>query len=175
MPDFRAAERTFQLLTQVAGRAGRGDLPGRVLIQTFYPEHYAIQDAVRQDYLSFYERELNFRRMMAYPPFTSLANVIVRDANLENAIRWSRRLSEYFAPHDEKGVRVMGPASAPLARLKKEHRYPVPAEIHKANAADKATQRRHELLRCKRNTANGCSRGYGPVDVDVMPASKGGR
>jgi primosomal protein N' (replication factor Y) len=123
MPDFRAAERTFQLLTQVAGRAGRGELPGRVLIQTFYPEHYAIQDAVRQDYLSFYERELNFRRMMAYPPFTSLANVIVRDSNLENAIRWSRRLSEYFSPHDGKGVRVMGPASAPLARLKKEHRF----------------------------------------------------
>jgi primosomal protein N' (replication factor Y) (superfamily II helicase) len=123
MPDFRAAERTFQLLTQVAGRAGRGDLPGRVLIQTFYPEHYAIQDAVRQDYLAFYERELNFRRMMAYPPFTSLANVIVRDISLENAIRWSRRLSEYFSPQDGKGVRIMGPASAPLARLKKEHRY----------------------------------------------------
>jgi primosomal protein N' (replication factor Y) len=123
MPDFRAAERTFQLLTQVAGRAGRGDLPGRVLIQTFYPEHYAIQDAVHQDYLSFYERELNFRRMMAYPPFTSLANVIVRDTNLEKAVRWSRRLSEYFSPQDGKGLRVMGPASAPLARLKKEHRF----------------------------------------------------
>jgi len=123
LPDFRAAERTFQLLTQVAGRAGRGELPGRVLIQTFYPEHYAIQEAVRQDYLSFYERELHFRRMMAYPPFTSLANVIVRNTNLENAIRWSRRLSEYFSPHDGKGVRVLGPASAPLARLKKEHRY----------------------------------------------------
>jgi primosomal protein N' (replication factor Y) len=123
MPDFRAAERTFQLLTQVAGRAGRGDLPGRVLIQTFYPEHYAIQDAVHQDYLSFYERELNFRRMMAYPPLTSLANVIVRDTSLEKAIRWSRRLSEYFSPQDGKGLRVMGPASAPLARLKKEHRF----------------------------------------------------
>ena len=123
LPDFRAAERTFQLLTQVAGRAGRGELPGRVLIQTYYPEHYAVQDAVRQDYLSFYERELHFRRMMMYPPFTSLANVIVRDTNLENAIRWSRRLSEYFAPHDGQGVRILGPASAPLARLKKEHRY----------------------------------------------------
>jgi primosomal protein N' (replication factor Y) (superfamily II helicase) len=123
LPDFRAAERTFQLLTQVAGRAGRGELPGRVLIQTYYPEHYAIQDAVRQDYLSFYERELHFRRMMAYPPFTSLANVIVRDANLENAIRWSRRLSEYFSPSDGKGIRILGPASAPLARLKKEHRF----------------------------------------------------
>jgi primosomal protein N' (replication factor Y) len=123
LPDFRAAERTFQLLTQVAGRAGRGELPGRVLIQTYYPEHYAIQDAVRQDYFSFYERELHFRRMMAYPPFTSLANVIVRDTNLEHAIRWSRRLSEYFSPSDGKGIRILGPASAPLARLKKEHRF----------------------------------------------------
>jgi primosomal protein N' (replication factor Y) len=123
MPDFRAAERTFQLLTQVAGRAGRGELPGRVLIQTYYPEHYAIQDAVKQDYFSFYERELHFRRVMAYPPFTSLANVIVRSINLDHAIRWSRRLSEYFAPHDGKGVRILGPAAAPLARLKKEHRF----------------------------------------------------
>jgi primosomal protein N' (replication factor Y) (superfamily II helicase) len=123
LPDFRAAERTFQLLTQVAGRAGRGELPGRVLIQTYYPEHYAVQLAVRQDYVSFYEREVHFRRMMAYPPFTSLANVIVRDTNLQNAIRWSRKLSEYLAPHDGKGLRILGPASAPLARLKKEHRY----------------------------------------------------
>ena len=122
-PDFRAAERTFQLLTQVAGRAGRGELKGRVLIQTFYPEHYAIQDAVRQDYSAFFERELHFRRMMAYPPFTSLANVIVRDTSLEKTIRWSRQLSEYFSPHDDKGVRILGPATAPLARLKKEHRF----------------------------------------------------
>jgi len=123
MPDFRAAERTFQLLTQVAGRAGRGALHGRVLIQTFYPDHYAIQDAVQQDYLAFFERETNFRRTMGYPPFTSLANVIVRGTNLEKAIRWSRQLSEYFSPHNGKGSRILGPASAPLARLKKEHRF----------------------------------------------------
>ncbi|HVS89801.1 MAG TPA: primosomal protein N' [Candidatus Acidoferrum sp.] len=123
LPDFRAAERTFQLLTQVAGRAGRGDLPGRVLIQTFYPEHYAIQDAVKQDYSAFFEREMHFRRMMAYPPFTSLANVIVRDTSLEKAIRWARQLSEYFSPQDGKDARVLGPATAPLARLKKEHRF----------------------------------------------------
>jgi primosomal protein N' (replication factor Y) (superfamily II helicase) len=123
LPDFRAAERTFQLLTQVAGRAGRGKLPGRVLVQTFYPEHYAIQDAVRQDYFAFFEREMHFRRMMAYPPFTSLANVIVRNTNQEKAIRWSRQLSEYFSPNDGKGVRILGPATAPLARLKKEHRF----------------------------------------------------
>jgi primosomal protein N' (replication factor Y) (superfamily II helicase) len=123
LPDFRAAERTFQLLTQVAGRAGRGDLPGRVLVQTYYPEHYAIQDAVRQDYSAFFEREMHFRRMMQYPPFTSLANAIVRDTSLEKAIVWSRQLSEYFAPHDGKGARILGPATAPLARLKKEHRF----------------------------------------------------
>ena len=123
LPDFRAAERTFQLLTQVAGRAGRGELPGRVLIQTYYPDHYAIQDAVKQDYLSFFERELHFRRMMGYPPFTSLANVIVRDTSLEKAILWSRRLSQYFSSHDGEKVRILGPATAPLARLKKEHRF----------------------------------------------------
>jgi primosomal protein N' (replication factor Y) len=123
LPDFRAAERTFQLLTQVAGRAGRGELPGRVLIQTYYPDHYAVQDAVRQDYESFFDRELHFRRLMAYPPFTSLANVIVRDTSLEKAIRWSRQLSEYFSPLDGKGARILGPATAPLARLKKEHRF----------------------------------------------------
>jgi primosomal protein N' (replication factor Y) (superfamily II helicase) len=123
LPDFRAAERTFQLLTQVAGRAGRGELPGRVLIQTYYPEHYAIQDAVKQDYPAFYERETRFRRAMAYPPFTSLANVIVRDTDLERAIRWSRQLSDYFSPHDGKGLRILGPAAAPLAKLKREHRF----------------------------------------------------
>ena len=123
LPDFRAAERTFQLLTQVAGRAGRGELAGRVLIQTFYPGHYAIQDAVKQDYTSFFERELQFRRMMAYPPFTSLANVIVRDTSLERVIHWSRQLSEYFSPYDGEKVRILGPATAPLARLKREHRF----------------------------------------------------
>jgi primosomal protein N' (replication factor Y) len=123
MPDFRAAERTFQLMTQVAGRAGRGELPGRVLIQTFYPEHYAIQDAVKQDYAAFFERELRYRQMMAYPPFTSLANVIIRDTNLEKAITWSRELSQYFAPYNADGLRILGPASAPLSRLKSEYRF----------------------------------------------------
>jgi primosomal protein N' (replication factor Y) (superfamily II helicase) len=123
MPDFRAAERTFQLMTQVAGRAGRGELPGRVLIQTFYPEHYAIQDAIKQDYIAFFERELHYRQVMAYPPFTSLANVIVRDSSLEKAIAWSRELSQFFAPHNGDGMRILGPASAPLARLKSAYRF----------------------------------------------------
>jgi primosomal protein N' (replication factor Y) (superfamily II helicase) len=123
LPDFRAAERTFQLLTQVAGRAGRGDLPGEVLVETYYPEHYAIQLAARQDYLTFFEKEMQFRRLLQYPPFTALASILVRDTKIENAIRWSRQLSAFLAPQESRGVKVLGPAAAPLARLKREYRF----------------------------------------------------
>jgi primosomal protein N' (replication factor Y) len=122
-PDFRAAERTFQLLTQVAGRAGRGELSGEVLVETHYPEHYAIQHAAKQDYLSFYEKEAHFRRMLHYPPFTALASILVRDKKIENAIRWSRALAGYFAPFEDRGVKILGPAAAPLARLRQEYRF----------------------------------------------------
>ena len=122
-PDFRAAERTFQLLTQVAGRAGRGELSGEVLVETYYPEHYAIQYAVQQDYLSFYEKEAQFRRMLHYPPYAALATVLIRDRKIENAIRWSRSLADYFAPFEERGVKILGPAAAPLARLRQEYRF----------------------------------------------------
>jgi primosomal protein N' (replication factor Y) (superfamily II helicase) len=122
-PDFRAAEKTFQLLTQVAGRAGRGELSGEVLVETYYPEHYAIGLAVKQDYASFYEKEAHFRKMLHYPPFAALATVLVRDKKIENAIRWSRALSGYFAPFEDKGVKVLGPAAAPLARLRQEYRF----------------------------------------------------
>src|SRR6204780_4939105 len=122
-PDFRAAERTFQLLTQVAGRAGRGELAGEVLVETYYPEHYAIQFAARQDFISFYEKEEHFRRMLHYTPFTALASVLVRDRKIENAIRWSRALAGYFAPFENRGVKILGPAAAPLARLRKDYRF----------------------------------------------------
>ncbi len=122
-PDFRAAEKSFQLLTQVAGRAGRGDLSGEVLVETYYPEHYAIQFAAKQDYEPFYEKESHFRRMLHYPPFAALASVLIRDKKIENAIRWSRALETYFAPFEKRGVKVLGPAAAPLARLRKEYRF----------------------------------------------------
>ena len=92
MPDFRAAERTFQLLTQVAGRAGRGNVPGIVLIQTINPDHYAVRMAAAQDYQAFYEKELHFRRMMHYPPFSAMANVLVRSEKQEMAMRMSSEL-----------------------------------------------------------------------------------
>jgi primosomal protein N' (replication factor Y) len=122
-PDFRAAERTFQLLTQVAGRAGRGELAGEVLVESYYPEHYAIQYAAQQDYISFYDKEAHFRRVLHYPPFTALAAVLVRDRKVENAVRWSRALAGYFAPFESQGVKILGPAAAPLARLRRDYRF----------------------------------------------------
>jgi primosomal protein N' (replication factor Y) len=122
MPDFRAAERTFQLLTQVAGRAGRGNVPGVVLVQTINPDHYAIRLAAAQDYAGFYDKELNFRRMMHYPPFTAMANVLVRAEKKEVAMRMSSDLGILLVPPPEN-LRVMGPAEAPVPRLKNEYRY----------------------------------------------------
>ena len=94
LPDFRAAERTFQLLAQVAGRAGRGALPGEVLVETYYPEHYAIQLAARQDYPSFSRRSSISRRALHYPPFTALAKVwcVTRKSKMRSAGRASFRL-----------------------------------------------------------------------------------
>ncbi|HEX8985656.1 MAG TPA: primosomal protein N' [Bryobacteraceae bacterium] len=122
MPDFRAAERTFQLLTQVAGRAGRGDLPGIVLVQTINPDHYAVRLAAAQDYKGFYEKELTFRRMMHYPPFSAMANVLVRSEKKDMAMRMSADLGLLLTPPPEK-VRILGPAEAPVPRLKNEYRY----------------------------------------------------
>jgi primosomal protein N' (replication factor Y) len=122
MPDFRAAERTFQLLTQVAGRAGRHQLPGTVFVQTINPDHYAIRFAAEHDYAKFYAKELEFRRLMRYPPFCALANVLVRAEKQEEALRLSGELAQLLSAPGE-GMKVMGPAEAPVPRLKNEFRY----------------------------------------------------
>jgi primosomal protein N' (replication factor Y) len=122
-PDFRAAERTFQLLTQVAGRAGRGDSPGKVIVQTFATDHYAVQYAAKHDFNGFYDKELRFRSWMHYPPFTSLANVLVRSDKLEEALRISGVLGKWFESTRHEGVRVLGPAAAPIVKLKNDFRY----------------------------------------------------
>jgi len=122
-PDFRSAERTFQLLTQVAGRAGRGERAGEVIIQTYYPEHYAIRAAAAQDYAQFYRQELRFRELMHYPPFTALANVVVRSASAETAAKLTGMLARHLEAVRAVGLRVLGPAAAPIPRLKRSYRY----------------------------------------------------
>jgi primosomal protein N' (replication factor Y) len=123
MPDFRAAERVFQLMTQVSGRAGRGELPGRVVVQTYHPDHYAILAASTHDYMTFAERELKYRRWMHYPPFGMLANVLVQSPKLEEAAGWSAELGRWFQQTAPEGVRVLGPCTAPIARIKGIYRF----------------------------------------------------
>lgn len=123
LPDFRAAERTFQLLTQVAGRAGRGKTPGKVVLQTYFPDHYAVQYAATHDFSGFYDKELRFRSWMHYPPYSALANVLVRSNKLNEALEWSGVLGQWFEKTRHEGVRVMGPAAAPIVRLKQDYRY----------------------------------------------------
>ncbi len=123
-PDFRSAERTFSLLTQVAGRAGRGEQPGRVMVQTRAPEHYAIACAARHDFLGYYEQEIAFRRELAYPPFGFLVNLVISG----NDAAVASRSAALLAAGLEKvaaGVDVLGPAPCPLARLRGKHRWQI--------------------------------------------------
>ena len=123
LPDFRAAERVFQLLTQVSGRAGRGELPGKVLVQTYYKDHYAVKFAAAHDYTGFVAKELQFRRSLHYPPFAVLANVLIQSEKMEEAANWASVLGRWFEREKPRGVRVLGPAAAPITRLKRIYRF----------------------------------------------------
>jgi primosomal protein N' (replication factor Y) (superfamily II helicase) len=123
-PDFRAVERTYNLLTQVAGRAGRGDRPGRVVIQTFHPDHYAIQAALTGDDAGFQAEEMRFRRVFHYPPYTRMVQLLVRDRKRERAQAGIQELADALVAHPlGRGVRLTGPAPAPFERLRGEWRF----------------------------------------------------
>ena len=162
-PDFRAAERTFQLLTQVAGRAGRGEASGKVVLQTFFPDHYAIQLAAAHDYRGFYEKEIRFRSWMHYPPFSAVSNVLVRSPKLEEALAWSGILGKWFHGTRLEGVRVMGPAAAAIVRLKTEYRYHFLLK-------SPSRERMNSVLRAMLEHAEGqkIPRNHVVVDVDAL-------
>jgi primosomal protein N' (replication factor Y) len=142
LPDFRAAERTFQLLTQVAGRTGRDAKPGRVIIQTFDPTHYAIRPVLNHDYERFYAEELAHRRALGYPPVGRLVRALItgpdeaetRDASIELA----RLVTSVGANEPGDELEILGPAPAPLARLRGRYRYqllvkgPAGSQLHSA-------------------------------------------
>ncbi len=123
LPDLRSAERTFQLITQVAGRAGRGKQAGKVLIQTYYPEHYALRHAKEQDYEGFYAEEIRFRERLGYPPFFVLASVLIKHRDHAYASKSANILRRALdAANTARHCRVLGPAPASLSRLKNEFR-----------------------------------------------------
>ena len=123
LADFRAAERTFQLLTQVAGRAGRGERAGEAIVQTLYPQHYSIQLACRQDYPAFFEREIAYRRAMRYPPLVAMVNTVVRGRSFDEAMNTASDIVRRLGPATAAGgFEILGPAPAPLTRLRGEHR-----------------------------------------------------
>ena len=134
MADFRASERTFQLLTQVAGRAGRGERPGEAIVQTLYPDHYSIQFACQQDYPGFFARELEFRRTMRYPPFVAVINTVVRAPTFAGSIEDAADIVARLRQVEGDAFRVLGPAPAPLGRLRGEYR---------AQLLMKGTNRKH--------------------------------
>ncbi len=163
-PDFRAAERTFQLLTQVAGRAGRAEKPGEVLVQTYNPDHYAIVTAQKHDYVAFYEREIRARRHNLYPPFVELANLIFQDEDEDNAVSTARRaavclqdMGVFFKKGD---VQFLGPAPAPLHKLRGRYRYQM---LLKAADMERLNQTVRDLMEALADT------GSTQVICDVEP------
>ncbi len=111
------------MITQVSGRAGRGERSGRVVVQTYYPDHYAVVSASQHDYLAFVERELKYRRWMHYPPFGVLANLLIQSEKLEEAAGWSAELGRWLQGAVKERVRVLGPCTAPIARIKGIYRF----------------------------------------------------
>jgi primosomal protein N' (replication factor Y) len=163
MPDFRAAERTFQLLTQVAGRAGRDAAPGRVLIQTFVPDHYAVRPVRDHDYESFYREELAHRAALGYPPFGHLAQVMVSAEEEDAARHAAEHLARAAAEGAAGAVEVLGPAPAALARLRGRHRFQI---LLKAGDAAPV----HAAARAAWLAADALARGV-QASVDVAPIS----
>ena len=161
-PDFRAAERTFQLLTQMAGRAGRGEAGGLVVLQAHQPDHYAILAAVDHDYEGFYEREIEYRRRLEYPPFTTLIACVCRGKVLPAVKEEADHLAAAIRRVGGSAVRVLGPASPPLARLRGRHRLQLLLRGPDAEALRSVLK--EALENCR-------SRGVAPRDmtIDVDP------
>ena len=152
-PDFRAAERTFQLLTQVAGRAGRGTRPGRVIVQTLQPEHLSVRCAAQHDYHTFVEHELAARRELGYPPFARLVQIRCEGENPEATERMVRAVATHVAGIAEKGVEVLGPTPAPIERLRRRYRWQLLVRSRSGAAARRAARAASEAVRRTARTA----------------------
>lgn len=164
LPDYSAGERTFQLLSQVAGRAGRGTEPGEVVIQTFNPEHYAVVAAASHDYIGFYEQEIEKRQEHGYPPFGSVANIVSSDENEEEA---RKRLDTLVAELDKQAnngdtiIDILGPVPSPVSKLRGEFRWHVMLRCPERNVLIDGLQKTLEALPSIKRS----------VVVDIDPSS----
>ncbi len=160
LPDFRSGERTFNLITQVAGRAGRGDLGGEVIVQTYTPEHYAISLAAKHDYISFYNREIESRRRLLFPPFINLVKITLRSRREESVVKSAERLAKLLLKRIP-GVDILGPAPSPMPKLRGYYRWNI---LIKAKDRVSIVGKLHEALK-------GFRKGAGvlmAIDVDPM-------
>jgi len=165
LPDFRAAERTFQLITQVAGRAGRGDRPGHVLIQTYHPEHYALRHACAQDYAGFYDEEIRYRQNHSYPPFVALASLLVHGPDLKRIRATALALrKELDLVNKDRGCRILGPAPAPLSRLKGEHRIQLLVK-------SRSRRQLRKVIDAAVSAVAGCGHNPRTINVEIDPIS----
>ncbi|MCZ6770093.1 MAG: primosomal protein N' [Acidobacteria bacterium] len=167
MADFRAAERTFQLLTQVAGRAGRGEHPGEVIIQTYFPNHYSLKHARSQDYRLFFEEEIRFRRNFHYPPFTALANIMIQGRPQKKTQLQAKQVADLLLHHRsrlsaQRRMRVLGPAQAPIEKLKGDYRFQI---------LIKSTSRKelHEVLESALDELNQKGVTWKKPSIDIDP------
>ncbi|OEK87406.1 primosomal protein N' [Staphylococcus shinii] len=125
LPDFRASERTYQLLTQVSGRAGRHEKEGQVIIQTYNPEHYAIKDVQANDYIAFFNKEMNYRKMGKYPPYFFLINFTVAHKEMKKVMEASKHIHKILLQHLTDKALVLGPSPAALSRINNEYRFQI--------------------------------------------------
>ena len=125
LPDFRASERTYQLLTQVSGRAGRHEKEGQVIIQTYNPDHYAIEDVKLNDYFTFYQKEMNYRKLGKYPPYYFLINFTISHQNMKKVMEASKHIHQILLQHLSDKVLVLGPSPAALSRINNEYRFQI--------------------------------------------------
>jgi primosomal protein N' (replication factor Y) len=166
MPDFRSAERTFQLLTQVAGRAGRGDKPGRVLIQTYAPHHYSIRAARDQDFTRFMRRELELRRELMYPPFARMALVRIEGAGASNVNETAARMAAMLARIARPDtMRILGPAPAPIERIRQRYRWQIVVKSQALN------EMRSALAAARAAIAPYADRAEVRIAIDIDPVN----
>lgn len=164
IPDFRSSEKLFQLITQVAGRSGRGEEPGTVILQTFHPHHYAIECSLKQNYAEFYEKEIHFRRLTQYPPYVAIANIILSGKEAKKVLEEARQFAKFVLAFKTENMKLLGPAIAPLSRL---------SGLYRFQLLIKSPERRslRECIHAARSQFDQDGKHYSLLSIDIDPHS----